>query len=49
MIIMTIVVDYYSAFSNAFISLKLFYSHLIKKVILYSLKFLGTKICDFMT
>ena len=44
MIIMTIVVVYYSVFSNTFINLKVFYSHLIDKVILYiTYNFLGLK------
>ena len=45
---MTIVVVYCNIFSNAFINLKLFYSHLINKVILYSLKLLRTKSFNFV-
>ena len=46
---MTIVVVYCSVFSNAFINLKIFYSHLINKVIFYiAYNFFGTKIYNFV-
>ena len=47
---MTIVIVHCSVSGNAFINLKFYYSHLINKVILYSLKLLRTKIfMDFVT